>query len=188
MLAGAADLLIRLGGIADCRHEEMPEQTNKHPLDGTSLATVRTGADLCVMFRERIASLGITYETADSIAGLPAGYTAKLLAPTPLRRFGPVAIECLLGATGLKLLAVEDPETLARVKKRFVYRRRMASNRASPSYQVVKRTRQFMRQIGTLGGIKSGEVRRARALQKKAISEMKCRAALRRWRREPIGP
>jgi hypothetical protein len=152
------------------------------------IAAVRTADDLRVMFRDRIASLGITFETADAIAGLPAGYTAKLLGPEPMRRFGPVALEALLGATGTMLMAVDDPVALARVKKRFVHRRRSLSNRASPTYHVVKRTRRFMRQIGTLGGIKSGEARHARALQKKAISEMKCRAALERWRREPIGP
>jgi hypothetical protein len=153
-----------------------------------SLGVVRSADNLRALFRQRIASLGITFETADTIAGLPAGYTAKLLGPTPLRRFGPVALEALMSATGIMLIAVEDPDALARVKKRFVHRRRSLSNRASPTYHVVKRTRKFMQRIGTLGGIKSGEARHARALQKKAISEMKCRAALRRWRREPIGP
>ena len=154
----------------------------------TAIAAVRSADDLRALFRQRIASLGITFETADTIAGLPAGYTAKLLGPEPMRRFGPVALEALMGATGIMLIAVEDPDALARVKKRFVHRRRSLSNRASPTYHAVKHTRKFMRQIGTLGGIKSGEARHARALQKKAISEMKCRAALRRWRREPIGP
>src|SRR6516162_10049792 len=104
------------------------------------------------MFRERIASLGITFETADTIAGLPAGYTAKLLGPEPMRRFGPVALEALMGATGLMLIAVEDPDALARVQKRFVPRRR--ANRASHSFHEVKLTRKFMRQIGASGGVK----------------------------------
>jgi hypothetical protein len=154
----------------------------------TAIAAVRSADDLRALFRQRIASLGITFETADTIAGLPAGYTAKLLGPEPMRRFGPVALEALMGATGIMLIAVEDPDALARVKKRFVHRRRSLSNRASPTYHAVKHTRKFMRQIGALGGLKSGEVRHARALRKKAISEMKCRAALRRWRRESIGP
>jgi len=149
----------------------------------TAIAAVRSADDLRALFRQRI-----TFETADTIAGLPAGYTAKLLGPEPMRRFGPVALEALMGATGIMLIAVEDPDALARVKKRFVHRRRSLSNRASPTYHAVKHTRKFMRQIGALGGLKSGEVRHARALRKKAISEMKCRAALRRWRRESIGP
>ena len=81
------------------------------------IAAVRSADDLRVLFRKRIASLGITYETADTIAGLPAGYTAKLLGPTPRRRFGPVSLEALLGATGIKLLAVEDAEALARSQR-----------------------------------------------------------------------
>jgi hypothetical protein len=153
-----------------------------------SLGVVRTADELRNMFRERIVQLGITFETADIIAGLPAGYTAKLLGPEPMRRIGPVALEALMGATGIMLIAVEDPEALARVRKRFVQRRRVASNRASPSYHVVKRTRKFMRQIGILGGIKSGEARRTAVLLKKTISERNRQNILKRWRPEVIGP
>jgi hypothetical protein len=40
-----------------------------------------------------------------------------LLGPVPIRRFGLLAIDCLLGATGIKLLAVEDADAMARIKK-----------------------------------------------------------------------
>jgi hypothetical protein len=40
-----------------------------HPLDNSPLAVVRTADDLRVMFRDRIVSLNISYETADAIAG-----------------------------------------------------------------------------------------------------------------------
>ena len=145
---------------------------------------MRTADDLRVLFRQRIASLGITYETADTIAGLPAGYTAKLLGPTPLRRFGPVALEALMGATGLKLLAVEDAEALARVKGRYVLRQRRLAQRAGPKGFVRTIDSKFMRKIGALGGFKTAQTRHARALAKSALSEMKRRAALRRWRPE----
>lgn len=38
------------------------------------IAVVRTVDELRAMFRECIASLRISYETADTIAGLPAGH------------------------------------------------------------------------------------------------------------------
>ena len=63
-----------------------------------AIACVWTSDELRNMFRTRIASLGVTFETADTIAGLPAGYTAKLLGPGPMRRFGPIALEALVGA------------------------------------------------------------------------------------------
>ena len=146
-----------------------------------SIAEVRTADDLRAMFRARIVSLGITFETTDTIAGLPAGYTAKLLGPTPLRRFGAISIEALLGATGIKLLAVEDAEALARVKGRHVQRERRLSQRAERNGFVRTIDNDFMRKIGALGGFKTAQTRHACASAKRAVSEMKRRAAFRRW-------
>ena len=148
------------------------------------IAAVRTADDLRVMFRNRIVSLGITYETADEIAGLPAGYTAKLLGPTPLRRFGAISIEALLGATATKLLAVEDAEALARVKGLYVRRQRQLTQRAGRKGFVRTIDSDFMRKIGALGGLKTAQIRHARASAKTAVSEMKRRAAFRRWHPE----
>jgi hypothetical protein len=148
-----------------------------------TFAVVRTAEDLRTMFRERIARLGISYETVDKIAGLPDRYTSKLLAPHPLKRFGPIAIEAMLGACGIKLLAIEDEEAMARIAGRFVARRRSLSlKRAGPSDVVVSRDRSFMQRIGQFGGFASAQKRNARALQKKTVSEVNRRAALRRWR------
>ena len=146
-----------------------------------SIAEVRTADDLRALLRDRIASLGITFETTDTIAGLPAGYTAKLLGPEPMRRFGPVALEALMGATGIKLLAVEDAEALARVKGRYVQRQRRLAQRARPKGFVRTIDNDFMRKIGALGGFKTAQTRHARASAKRAVSEMKSRAAFRRW-------
>jgi hypothetical protein len=150
----------------------------------TAIAAIRSIDDLRALFRQRIISLGITYETAETIAGLPAGYIGKLLAPTPMRRFGSISLEALLGATGLKLLAVEDAEALARVKRRYVQRQRRLAQRAGPKGFVRTIDRKFMRKIGALGGFKTAQARHARALAKSAVSEMKRRAAFRRWRPE----
>ena len=147
----------------------------------TAIAAVRSIDDLRALLRDRIASLGITFETTDTIAGLPAGYTAKLLAPTPLRRLGTISIDALLGATGLKLLAVEDAEALARVKGRYVQRQRRLVQRAGPKGFVKTIDSKFMRKIGALGGFKTAQARHARALAKSALSEMKRRAAFQRW-------
>jgi len=155
----------------------------------TPIAVVRSADDLRELFRQRIASLGITYETADLISGLPSGYSAKLLGPQPIRRFGPVAFESLLGACGIKLVAVEDTEAMARVKARLVARRRsLNTKRASPVDVVKVVNREFLRKIGQWGGFKSGQVRRTAVARKKAISEQNRANVMRRWRREVIGP
>jgi hypothetical protein len=163
---------------------------SEHPLENTPLAVVRTADDLRSMFRNRIVNLGISYETADQIGGLPLGYTAKLLAPNPVRRIGPVAFECLLGATGIKLLAVEDAEAMARVKGRHVRRRRRLSLKRAVAGAFTKTLdSEFMRKIGTLGGFKTAQSRHAIASRKKARSEIYRGNALKRWRpQEIIGP
>jgi len=168
----------------------MPQQDSVEFESGTTpIAVVSTADDLRALFRHRIASLGITYETADHLGGLTDGYTAKLLAPEPRRRFGPTAIECLLGATGLKLVAVEDGQAMARVKARLVARRRsLNTKRASPVDVVKVVNREFLRKIGQWGGFKSGQVRRTAVARKKAISEQNRANVMRRWRPETIGP
>ena len=150
-----------------------------------ALAVVRTIDELRAMFRARVAALDLSYETVDMISGLPAGYTAKLLGPTTIRRFGPVALEALIGACALKLVVVEDAEAMLRLKARFVARRRALSvKRAGPGDVVVTRDREFMQRIGQFGGFASAQKRNASA--RAAISDMKRRAALHRW--HPAAP
>jgi hypothetical protein len=151
-------------------------------------AVVRTLDDLRRLFRQRFAELEITYQTADRVAGLTAGYTAKLLGPHSTRLTS-LAIECLLGATGTKLLAVEDTDALARVKGRLVARRRrLNTKRASPSECVVRRDREFMRKIGQWGGFKSGQVRRTALSNKKRVSERNRQNVLKRWHPQETTP
>ena len=81
---------------------------------------VRSYDDLVEVVRNRIIELAITHETADAISGLQSGYTSKLVAK--MKGFGPISLSCLLPALGVKLVAVEDPEALARVRSRLVKR------------------------------------------------------------------
>ncbi len=78
--------------------------------------------DLRAIARARMAELGISFETLDAVSGVCAGYSAKILGPHPCKRFGPVSLPAILGALGIKLVAFEDPEALARVQSRLVKR------------------------------------------------------------------
>jgi hypothetical protein len=142
------------------------------------MTEVRSTADLRDAFRARVRDLGIAYETVDAIAGLPVGYTGKLLGANPSRNFGAVSFDSLLGALGLKLVAVEDTEALARVQGRLVPIRRSAASRQEIT---VRMTRKFLKEIGRQGGRKSGEVRAAAAARKRAISERNRAKAFKRW-------
>src|SRR5437868_13877845 len=69
-------------------------------------------------FRERAKELEISRQGIDSIAGWADGYAGKLLstgeAAKRRKRIGPLSLELMLGALGLKMILVEDPEATAR--------------------------------------------------------------------------
>lgn len=86
------------------------------------LAIVRDYDDLHAVLRARADELNVSRLTIDHVAGLQDGYTAKLLAPVPLKRVGAISMGPLLAALGLALVVVEDPEALERVSSRLVPR------------------------------------------------------------------
>ena len=85
---------------------------------------IRNYQELHLALRERAEQLGVSRLTIDDVSGLPSGYSAKLLAPVPIKRLGPLSFGLMLQALGLKLVVVEDREALARVKSRLTPRQR----------------------------------------------------------------
>jgi hypothetical protein len=83
------------------------------------LATVRDYAGLIEALRSRADQLDVSGETLDHVTGLADGYCRKLLAPSLVRMLGRTSLGALLGALGLVLVVAEDPQQLARVKRRF---------------------------------------------------------------------
>jgi hypothetical protein len=76
--------------------------------------------DLIGLLRARKRELDISFETLDSVSGLPAGYSAKLLSKNPSRSIGLRSCGPLLQTLGVRVAVVVDPEALARVAKRLV--------------------------------------------------------------------
>jgi hypothetical protein len=57
------------------------------------LAIVHSYAELIAALRARVVELGTTGEAVDELSGLPARYTAKLLAlPVPVKGLGPISL------------------------------------------------------------------------------------------------
>jgi hypothetical protein len=84
------------------------------------LAIVHSYAELIAALRARVVELGTTGEVVDEVSGLPARYTAKLLAlPVPVKALGPISLAPLLGALGLKLIVAEDTEALEKIRHRL---------------------------------------------------------------------
>lgn len=88
------------------------------------IAVISNSDAMVAAFRARIAELNITYSTANVAAGLPDRYVEKLLCDPPVKGLGWIAMAGLLGALGLRLELVEDPDAIARFRSLLEPRRR----------------------------------------------------------------
>lgn len=87
------------------------------PFKATSMS------ELVEALRQRRDDLDVSNETIDAIAGFPERYASKLLAPRAPRNLSYHSLGQILGALGVALLVVEDPEQVARVKSRWQKRK-----------------------------------------------------------------
>jgi hypothetical protein len=163
---------------------------------------LRTQGEIVEAYRARIRELGISFATVDAISGLPDGYTAKLMSPTPMKRLGEKAIEGLNGALGIGFVVVVDPVQLQKVSGRWTRRKRAIdrkkqdalASRFSIDNQVpleieitseLQRQlerREYMKMIGKRGGQKGGK-RRLKTMKKRARQAAASHAARMRWRK-----
>lgn len=130
---------------------------------------IRGYEDLHAVLR-RVAELrDISRETIDEIAGLARGYASKVLAEVPLRRLGPDTLGPMLGAVGIKLLAVDDETALARYTARADKRRfEVAVQSGAVHFKISLRK---LKRNGRKGGKNSRKFvgkRKARMLGRKA--------------------
>ena len=87
------------------------------------LAYATTYDGLHDAMRARAKELQIARLEIDEVGGLQSGYASKLLSPTQIKRCGSMSLGALLGALGLGLVIVVDPEATARVLKRLPQKR-----------------------------------------------------------------
>lgn len=153
-------------------------------------APIRDMASLVRGIREAIEERELACETVDVIAGLPARYTTKVVAPNGGKGIGPASFEGLLGALGKCLIMVDDPETIPKVKNRWVKRKRVGSIRHSLSmtlsiqssaqemleFKAKQEKREHMKAIGKKGG-----KRRLKTMGKRARQRVAAHAARARW-------
>jgi hypothetical protein len=75
--------------------------------------------DLVEILCRRADELNVSRETIDEIAGLPDRYSSKLLTRLPARMFGRTSFGAIIGALAVKIIVVEDPEALEKLKPRL---------------------------------------------------------------------
>jgi hypothetical protein len=86
------------------------------------IAVVSDYRELVAALRARAEALDVSNLVLDDITGLASGHTGKLLSLYPKRTLGRVSLGALLAALGVKLVVIEDPEALDRVKGRLTQR------------------------------------------------------------------
>lgn len=158
-------------------------------------APIRSMDELLQALRDRRDSLNISHETIDSIAGLQSGYTSKLLAPKPIKNLGPMSFGSLLGALGLAVVVVPDPDQCERVSKHWEPRKRPmklaplsmplsidnevpAEIQITPEIQAKMELSEKMKALGKRGG-----KRRMKTMGKRARQAVATHAARMRWSR-----
>lgn len=89
---------------------------------GRPFSDYRTLVEVC---RARAQELALARSEIDRLAGLPSGYSGKLLGKAAVddvsfprkkssKKMWPVALEAMLGVLGLKILLIEDDKATAR--------------------------------------------------------------------------
>lgn len=116
------------------------------------LGVVKDYDSLIAAIRTRVAELNVAHSTVDAVAGLPSGYTGKLLCDPPVRGIGRIAFGPLLGSLGMKLIAVEDPEALARVRQRLEPRKQPRHQRPHRAAERPGIVRRRLAELGSKGG------------------------------------
>src|SRR5579859_2280568 len=87
-------------------------------------APIRSMAELLDVIRAKRDALNVSHETIDQIAGVPSGYTSKILSPEPIRGVGYKSLGDILGALAIALVPIEDDEQRAKVQGRWQKRKR----------------------------------------------------------------
>jgi hypothetical protein len=141
--------------------------------DGRILATVNDYPGMLAALRARAEELRISRETIDQVAGLPSGYSGKILGIKQVRRLNLISLGPVLGALGIKLVMVEDAAALRDFGGRSNKRH---ENRVRNNVVNIFRNRSEFSAMGKIGGKNSRKY-----MDKKTASELGRKAIKARW-------
>lgn len=143
----------------------------------TTLGTIRSYDDLQAVCRVVAEHRQMSRREIDRIAGFAPGLAAKILADPPVRHMGRDTFPMMLGALGIKLVAVDDPESMARFTARAEKRNASQVRRVRGDTVQIKISPRKLKRMQRKGGKNSRKnmsEREARKLARKA--------AFARWR------
>jgi hypothetical protein len=131
------------------------------------VATAGNYLELIAGLRSRLAELEISYATLDALAGWTDSYATKVLGQEPQRHMGVMAFDAMINALALKVVLVDDPQKLEKIRSHrdFVTRKHRARAVGAHACVAHRVTREFLRQIGVKGGLATREKLSARRTQ-----------------------
>lgn len=151
-------------------------------MTGQIVARFDSYLGLVAAVRARLLELGISYATLDELAGWTDSYATKLLGEEPIKYFGPMSFDAVLGSIGVDVAFIHNEAKVQRLRahRNFVPRKR-APNRVpiggKQEYIVRRVTRENMRQISLLAAearrLKISPARRKKIAQKAARARHK---------------
>jgi len=135
--------------------------------------------ELVIVLRSRQDALQLSNQTLDHIIPLAEGHADKLLGPNRSRGLSQISLDGLLSALALRLIVVEDPTQLARMRP--LYARRDARMVRASTTQIAKETIRrarphVIRELGRAGGMKAW-----RTIDPRLRSRLMSELAKRRW-------
>jgi hypothetical protein len=89
--------------------------------------------------RTQERKIAISSENFSQLCGLPSYYAVKLLSVHPVRRIGALSLGPMLGALGMKLIAVEDSEAVARFTSRLPVRQESCVHTGTMEWRISRR-------------------------------------------------
>jgi len=146
-------------------------------IDGRVLATVTDYAGMLAALRDRADELRLSREAIDQVAGLPSGYSGKILGIGQVRRLNLISLGPVLGALGVKLVMVVDGAALKQFGSRSAKRH---ENRVRHGVltQLMMRNRKDFSLMGKVGGANS-----RRYMSAEQASKLGRKAIKARWRK-----
>lgn len=90
----------------------------------TDLLTAASPFEMREALRKILTAFGMSRRKFDELAGLPTGYTDKLLTEPPVRNIGPRSLFPLLWALGYRIAFVPDPAARRKVMSHHLFETR----------------------------------------------------------------
>ncbi|WP_316228631.1 hypothetical protein [Bradyrhizobium sp. SZCCHNR1045] len=99
-----------------------PEPPHPHPPRNEAIGEITDYESLISVCRARADELQLSRSNIDAIAGWADGLAGKILGSASAKRVGPLTLEPLLAALGLKLIAAPNHVTLERHRNQRIPR------------------------------------------------------------------